>query len=60
MTDYKKMYLHLFRETEKAVRILQQAQLDCEEIYINTFGPRSEKEETEPVVTVLTEKEEAV
>lgn len=41
MADYKKMYFHLFREVEKAVRILQQAQLDCEEIYISTPGAKS-------------------
>lgn len=35
MAGYKEMYLHLFREVEKAVRILQQAQLDCEEMYIS-------------------------
>lgn len=29
MADYKKMYIHLF----------QQAQLDCEEIYISTPEP---------------------
>lgn len=40
MADYKKMYVHLFQEVEKAVRILQQAQLDCEEIYINTPEPK--------------------
>ena len=42
MADYKEMYLHLFREVEKAIRILQQAQLDCEEIYISTPGARTE------------------
>lgn len=35
MADYKEMYFHMFREVEKAVRILQQAQLDCEEMYIS-------------------------
>jgi len=39
MPNYKEMYIHLARETEKAVRILQQAQLDCEEIYINSPEP---------------------
>ena len=39
MPDYKEMYLHLARETEKAVRIIQQAQLDCEEMYINSPEP---------------------
>ena len=40
MADYKSMYKHLFQQTERAVRIIQQAQLDCEEIYINTPEPR--------------------
>lgn len=35
MTDYKEMYLHLARETEKAVRILIEAQQECEEMYIS-------------------------
>lgn len=35
MTDYKEMYLHLVRETEKAIQILIQAQRDCEEMYIS-------------------------
>ena len=34
MADYKEMYLHLMRETEKAVQILIQAQRDCEELYL--------------------------
>ena len=35
MPDYKEMYLHLARETEKAVRILIKAQQECEELYIS-------------------------
>ena len=35
MADYKEMYLHLARETEKAVRILIKAQQECEEMYIS-------------------------
>ena len=35
MVDYKEMYLHLARETEKAVRILVKAQQECEEMYIS-------------------------
>jgi len=34
MPDYREMYLHLMRETEKALRILVQAQQDCEEMYL--------------------------
>lgn len=40
MADYKAMYRHLFQQTERAVRIIQQAQLECEEIYINTPEPK--------------------
>ena len=32
---YKEMYLHLMRETEKAIRILVAAQQECEERYLN-------------------------
>ena len=35
MLDYKEMYLKLFRATEKAMRILEDAQLECEELYIS-------------------------
>ena len=45
-TDYKEMYLKLMRETEKAVRILIEAQKACEEMYINSFdGDTSDGEE---------------
>lgn len=39
MADYKEMYLHLMRETEKAVQILIQAQRDCEELYLQEEAP---------------------
>ena len=39
MPDYKEMYLHLMRETEKAIRILVKAQQDCEELYLREDGP---------------------
>ncbi len=35
MPDYKEMYLHLFRETERANRIQIDAQRHCEEMYID-------------------------
>ena len=35
MADYKKMYIHLMQSTEPAIRILIQAQRDCEELYIS-------------------------
>lgn len=40
MAGYKAMYKHLFQQAERAVRIIQQAQFDCEEIYINTPEPK--------------------
>lgn len=35
MADYKEMYLHLIRETDKAIELLIQAQRDCEEMYVS-------------------------
>ena len=35
MPDYKTMYLHLFQETTKAIEVLQKAQQQCEEMYVN-------------------------
>ena len=35
MPDWKEMYLHLFRETERAANIQIDAQRQCEEMYIN-------------------------
>ena len=34
MADWKEMYLTMFRATEKAMRILEAAQLECEEMYM--------------------------
>lgn len=39
MPDYKELYLTLMRETEKAVRILTEAQQACEELYLRDEGP---------------------
>ena len=39
MPDYQEMYLHLMRETEKAIRILVKAQQDCEELYLREDSP---------------------
>ena len=36
MPDYKEMYLHLMRETEKAIDILVQAQRECEQKYVES------------------------
>ncbi len=39
MPDYQKMYLHLFRETTKAIELLEQAQRQTEEWYIQEEMP---------------------
>ena len=39
MPDYKEMYLTMVREAEKAIRILEAAQLRCEELYIQGAEP---------------------
>lgn len=48
MPDYKKMYLEMMCETEKAINILITAQHRCEEIYISA-------PETEITVLPVTE-----
>lgn len=40
MTDYKKMYLTMVRETEKAINILINAQKKCEDMYISIEEPK--------------------
>ena len=37
MADYKAMYVHLFQETTKAIEMLQKAQQQCEEMYLNNM-----------------------
>lgn len=39
MPDYKEMYLHLMRETEKSIRILIEAQQECERMYLEAEDP---------------------
>ena len=50
MPDYKEMYLHLMRETEKSIRILIEAQRECERMYL-------EVEDSAPPATVPSEVE---
>lgn len=54
MTDYKEMYLHLMRETEKAIRILIKAQQDCEEMYLSAPEPELTVLEPPPAVERVT------
>ena len=35
MIDYKEMYFHLMHETARAISLMQKAQQDCEEMYLN-------------------------
>lgn len=35
MPDYKEMYLHMVRESERAIDLIIAAQRKCEEMYIN-------------------------
>ena len=35
MPDYKEMYLKMVRASEAAIRILVEAQQECEELYIS-------------------------
>ena len=57
MDDYKEMYCHLAHEVERAMRILEQAQKDCEEMYLAQGDaeeqlPRETQQETQKQNTV--------
>ncbi len=39
MPTYKDMYLAMMRASEAAIRILEQTQRDCEEMYMELPGP---------------------
>jgi len=39
MPDWKEMYLTLMRDTEKAIRILEESQQKCEELYLQDEPP---------------------
>ena len=49
MPDWKAMYLSLMRDTERAIRILEEGQRKCEEMYLR---------EPEPSLRVLKPAEE--
>lgn len=38
--DYKEMYLKMVRASEQAIRILVEAQRECEELYISQPDPQ--------------------
>ena len=54
MPDYKEMYLKMMRASEEAVRILIQAQQECEEIYLES----SERERAQLTLMLSEEKQE--
>lgn len=39
MPNWKEMYLHLMQETDRAVRILTEAQQTCKELYLRSGEP---------------------
>ena len=41
--DYKEMYLKMMRASEEAIRILIQAQQECEEMYVSAEDPELTK-----------------
>ena len=43
MADWKEMYLTMFRASEKAMRILEAAQLECEEMYMRNGDEEAER-----------------
>ena len=45
MADYKKMYVTMVDAAEKAMELLIEAQLQCEELYIETEEPSDREEE---------------
>ena len=44
MPDYKELYLTMMRETEKAIRILVEAQKTCEERYLQSEETEGEEQ----------------
>ncbi len=43
MPNYKEMYRKLFTAVTQATQILQEAQLECEELYINSSEDDEDK-----------------
>ena len=41
--DYKELYLHAMHEMERAIRILEEAQKECEERYLTMSEEQNEK-----------------
>lgn len=45
MADWKEMYLKMFRASEEAIRILEAAQRECEEMYMRDGDPERDGED---------------
>ena len=64
MADWKEMYLTMTRASEKAIRILIEAQQECEEMYMRDgdgpqeYPPDDETEENPAVMIPWPAKEE--
>ena len=43
MTDYKELYLKMFRAPKAAVRLLVETQQECEELYLSSQDQRKSK-----------------
>ena len=59
MADWKEMYLKMFRASEKAMRILEAAQLECEEMYMRDGDEEAEQAEREEEAKEKAEEEAA-
>lgn len=46
MPDWKEMYLTMVRDTEKAIRILEESQRKCEELYLQETPAQTDKDRT--------------
>lgn len=53
MADWKEMYLKMFRASEKAMRILEEAQRECEEMYMRDGDGPDECPPDEPTAVVI-------
>jgi hypothetical protein len=53
MADMKEMYLSMMKDTDKAIRILEQGQEKCEEMFLRDEGllPDASDPQTQPAST---------
>ena len=53
MADWKEMYLTMVRASEKALRILEEAEQECEEMYMRDGDGPQECEPDEPEAVMI-------